>query len=57
MSVDLGDDATYFVRGVGSIFFQMPSDDVLQLSDVIFVLGLKNNIIFIFMYDRSLLYR
>jgi len=30
MSVELGDGATYVVRGVGSISFQMPSGDVLS---------------------------
>ena len=38
MCMVLGDDANYPGRGVGSISFYMPS------SDVIFVLGLKNNL-------------
>jgi hypothetical protein len=45
MSVELGDDATYPVRGVGSISFQMPSGDVLELSDVLFVPSLKKNLL------------
>jgi hypothetical protein len=45
MSVELGDDATYPMRGVGSISFWMPSSDVLELSDVLFVPGLKKNIL------------
>jgi hypothetical protein len=35
--VELGDDATYPVVGVGSISFQMPSGDVLELSGVLYV--------------------
>jgi hypothetical protein len=45
MSVELGDDATYPMRGVGSISFQMPSSDVLELRDVLFVPGLKKNLL------------
>ena len=43
MSVELGDDATYHVRGLGSISFQMNSSDVLEMRDALFVLGLKRN--------------
>jgi hypothetical protein len=47
MSVELGDDATYLVRGVGSISFQMSLGDVLELSDILFVLGLKMNLLLV----------
>jgi hypothetical protein len=39
MSVELGDDATYPLRGLSFISFLMSSHDVL------FVLGLGNNIL------------
>jgi hypothetical protein len=45
MSVELGDDATYPMKGLGSISFQMPSSDVLELNDVLFVLSLKKNLL------------
>jgi hypothetical protein len=45
MKVELGDDAIYLVKQLGSILFQMPSVDVLELNDVLFVLGLKKIIV------------
>lgn len=45
MSVQLGDDATYLVRGVGSISFQTPIGDVLELSNVLYVPRLKKNLL------------
>jgi hypothetical protein len=46
MSVELGDDATYPMRGVGSIsFLDTFIGDVLELSNVLFVLGLKKNLL------------
>jgi hypothetical protein len=42
MSVELGDDATYLVRGVGSISFQIPLGEILELSEVLFVHFLQN---------------
>ena len=44
MIVELGDDATYLVRGVYSISFQMPSGDVLQLDSVLPVLEFKEHL-------------
>jgi hypothetical protein len=41
MNLELGDDATYPVKGLDSISFQMTSSQVLELKDVLFVLGLK----------------
>jgi hypothetical protein len=37
MSVDLGNDVIYLMRGVDSISFQMPLGDVLELSDILFL--------------------
>jgi hypothetical protein len=45
MSKELGDEATYLARGVGSISFHMPLGDVLELSDIIFVLCLRKNLL------------
>jgi hypothetical protein len=39
MWVELGDNATYLVKGLGSIPFHMPLGDVLELNDVLFVIG------------------
>jgi hypothetical protein len=47
MSVNLGDDVTYPMRGVGSISFQVPSGDVLELNDVLVFTGLNNYLLLI----------
>jgi hypothetical protein len=47
MSVDLCDDATYLVRGVGYISFQMPSSDVVELDYILFVLGSRKNLLLV----------
>ena len=46
--MELGDNATYLMKRVGSISFNMPSGDVLKLNYVSFVLVLKKNILSIF---------
>jgi hypothetical protein len=44
-SVEFGDNATYLVRRLGSISFSTPSRDVLELNDILFVPGLKRNLL------------
>jgi hypothetical protein len=45
MQGGLGDDATYPVTRMGSVSFCMPSGDVLDIDDVLYVLGLMKNLI------------
>jgi len=45
MRAEFTDDATDSMKGVGSISLWMPSRDVLELNDVLFVLGLKKNLL------------
>ena len=45
MKGGLGDDATYLVTRMGSVSFYMPSCDVLDIDDVLYVLGLMKNLI------------
>ena len=45
MSVEFGDDATYLMIEVASISFLTPKSDVFELINVLFVLGLKKNIL------------
>ena len=47
MNVELVYDASYHMRGLGFISFQMPSSDFIELDDVLFVLVLKNKIILV----------
>jgi hypothetical protein len=53
MSVELGDDATYPVRGVGSISFQMPSCDVLELDNFV-CSWVEEESSFSVLYDRCI---
>ena len=47
MIVELDDDAMYLIRGVGFMSFQMPSNDVLELSDILSILGLRKNFLLV----------
>lgn len=52
--VELGDYAKYVVKGVVSTSFQLDSGDILHLSGIVFVLGLKKNLLSIFgLEDKS----
>ena len=43
--VELGDDTTYKIEGVGSVSFQLDSGTVLHIEDILYVLGLKKNLL------------
>lgn len=43
--VELGDDANYEIRGIGSVSFHLDSVDSLHFEDVLFVPGLTKNLI------------
>ena len=45
LHVVLGDNAKYTVKGVGTSSFQLDSDIPLQLSEVLYVLGMKMNLV------------
>ena len=45
MHVELGDDATYAIKGVGSTSFQLDSRIVLHIEEILFVPGLKKNLL------------
>jgi hypothetical protein len=45
LHVVLGDNARYTVKGVRSSFFQLDSGIPLQLSEVLYVLGMKRNLV------------
>jgi hypothetical protein len=39
----LGDDGTYFIKGIGSTSFQLQLGNVFHIEEIIYVLGLKKN--------------
>ena len=43
--VELGDDSTYKIEGVGSTSLQLDSGTVLHINDVLYVPGLKRNLL------------
>jgi hypothetical protein len=45
LCVVLGDDASYIVKGVGSSSLQLNSGTPLHLSDVLFVPGMRMNLV------------
>jgi hypothetical protein len=51
--VELGADATYLVKGLGSISFHIPYGGVLELNEVLFVPSLKKKYSFSFLYGRA----
>jgi hypothetical protein len=51
VEVELRDDATYFIQGVGSTLFQLDSGTTLQITNILFVPGLKKNLLSISTFE------
>lgn len=47
MHIDLGDDGMYNATRIGTITFNRESQSPYRIKDVMFVLGLKKNLIFV----------
>ena len=45
----LGDDSGYEIKGYGDIPLKLPSGDIKHLKNVLYVLGIKKNLIFVSM--------
>jgi hypothetical protein len=45
VKVELGDDGTYAIKGVGSTSFQLQSGNVFHVEEILYVPGLKKNLI------------
>jgi hypothetical protein len=45
MKVELGDDGTYAIKGIGSASFQLQSGNVFHIKEILYVPGLKTNLI------------
>jgi hypothetical protein len=43
--IELGDDKCYKIEGVGSISFRLKSGEMLHVDEVLYVLGLRNNLL------------
>ena len=42
--MELGDNTTYSIQGVGSTYFQLNLGYVLHVDDIMYVIGLKKNL-------------
>jgi hypothetical protein len=51
--VVLGNDAIYNVKGAGTYTFQLDSDMHLQLSEVLYVPGMKRNLVSIYALEEK----
>jgi hypothetical protein len=47
VKVELGDDGTYAIKGVGSTSFQLQSGNLFHVEEIIYVPGLKKNLILV----------
>ena len=45
--VELGDNSTYLIQGVGSTSFQMSSGDLLHVEEIIYVPYLNKNLLLV----------
>jgi len=45
VKVELDDDGTYAIKGIGSTSFQLESGNVFGIEEILYVLGLKKNLI------------
>ena len=45
--VELGDDTTHKIEGVGSVSFQLALRTVLHIEDILYVLGLKKSLLLV----------
>ena len=51
MHIKMGDDERYNAIGIGTITFQRESSSPLTLRDVMYVPGLKKNLVFVSMLE------
>jgi len=49
--MEMGDDGGYNATGLGIVTFQRESSSPLTLRDVMYVLGLKKNLVFVAMLE------
>ena len=53
--MELGDNDKYAVEGIGNIQFQMDTEDLMEVKEVMYVLGLEKNLLLVLaMEDRGL---
>jgi hypothetical protein len=53
VKVELGDDGTYDIKGFGSTSFQLQTGTVFHIDEIIYVPGLKKNLISVAVLERK----
>lgn len=43
VQLELGDDASYEIEGIGSTYFQLDSGSIIHIDEILYVLGLEKN--------------
>ena len=51
--VSLGDNYQYPIKGIGEATYKLDSGTSMKMKDVLYVLGLKNNLLFISALDKK----
>jgi hypothetical protein len=53
VKVEFGDDGTYDIKGFGAASFQLHTGNVFHIDEIIYVRGLKKNIILVAVLERK----
>ena len=53
VKVELGDDGTYEIKGFGFASFQLQSGNIFHIDEILYVPGLKKNLISIAMLESK----
>ena len=53
VKVELGDDGTYAIKGIGSTYFQLQSGNVFHIEEILYVPRLKKNLISIAVLENK----
>ena len=51
--VQLGDDYQYPIKGMGEAYYKLRTRKFMKMKEVLYVLGLKKNILFILALDKK----
>ena len=47
VEVEMGDETTYSIQGIGSTSFRLGSDTNLKITEILYVLGIKKNLLLV----------
>ena len=53
MKVELGDDSTYAIKGVGSTSLQLDSGTIIHIEEILYVPRLKKNLLSVAVWENK----